>query len=226
MKFLGIIPARGGSKGIPNKNIKQILHKPLIAYTIEAGLNSKLHKIIVSSENTKIKSISKSYGAEIIDRPKWLAQDDTPTLPVLQHVIEQLTDVYNAVLILQPTSPLRTAQHINESIELFQNSDADSLVSVTKVPHNFTPDSLMKLEKGYLTDYIPSEKKTFRRQEKSIYYARNGAAIYITKTELLNTCILGGKILPYFMNKIESIDIDDMEDFRLVEAILKYNHAI
>ncbi|QKJ22269.1 cytidylyltransferase domain-containing protein [Poseidonibacter lekithochrous] len=217
MKFLGIIPARGGSKGIPKKNIKLLKGKPLIAYTIETALNSKLDKVIVSTDCEEIAEVSKNYGVEVMMRTDILAQDKTPTLPVLQDVVSKLDEEYDAIMTLQPTSPLRTENHINESIKLFEiNTSADSLVSVVEMPHNFSSEKLMKLEGMYLT----GNSNVKRRQEVEIMYARNGAAIYITKCEKLNEYIFGGKILPYFMSKINSFDIDDMEDWEIVEKLI------
>lgn len=217
MKILGIIPARGGSKGIPRKNIKLLNGKPLIVYTIEAALASNLDRVIVSTDCKEIAGISKEYGAEVMMRPSHLAEDKTPTLPVLQDVILKLNEKFDAVMTLQPTSPLRTVEDINKSIEIFSSDkDADSLVSVLEVPHNYMSEKLMSLHGKYLTG--SSEVK--RRQDISKMYARNGAAIYITKTEKLGEYIFGGKILPYFMSKINSFDIDDMEDWEIVERLI------
>ena len=217
MKILGIIPARGGSKGIPRKNIKLLNGKPLIAYTIEAALASNLDRVIVSTDCEEIAGISKEYGAEVIIRSFNLAEDTTPTLPVLQHVVSKLEVEFDAVMTLQPTSPLRTSKHINEAIELFESDkEVDSLVSVVEVPHNYMPEKLMSFDGKYLT----GNREVKRRQEISTMYARNGAAIYITKTEKLGEYIFGGKILPYFMSKINSFDIDDIEDWEIVERLI------
>lgn len=217
MKILGIIPARGGSKGIPKKNIKLLNGKPLIAYTIEAALTSNLYRVIVSTDCEEISNISKEYGAEVMMRPSHLAEDKTPTLPVLQDVILKLNEKFDAVMTLQPTSPLRTLEDINKSIEIFSSDkEADSLVSVVEVPHSYMPEKLMSLNGKYLT----GNSQVKRRQEVSTIYARNGAAIYITKTEKLSEYIFGGKILPYFMSKIKSFDIDDIEDWKIVERLI------
>ncbi len=219
MKTIGIIPARGGSKGIYKKNIKILFGKPLIFYTIEAALKSNLDRVIVSTDDPLIKEISINYGAEVIDRPADFANDDTPTLPVIQHAISKVDIIYNAFMVLQPTSPLRTYIHINEAIDLFENNeDADSLVSVVKVPHHFTPEKIMTYDGNFLKGNL----KIDRRQEVNSYYARNGAAIYLTRIERINQFIIGGNILPYFMNKLDSIDIDDDEDFRIAEMFLKF----
>jgi CMP-N,N'-diacetyllegionaminic acid synthase len=225
MRVLGIIPARGGSKGIPGKNKKDLLGKPLILYTIEAGLASSLSKIVVSTDDDQIAKLSDKAGVKVIVRPQKLAKDDTPTLLVLQHVVASMNEEFDAIMTLQPTSPLRTMQNINDAIHLFEaNHEADSLVSVVKVPHNFTPGSLMKKVDIWL-EYFIKEDQILRRQDKPILLARNGAAIYITRTIHLKNFLLGGKILPFEMSKLQSIDIDDMEDWILAEAILS-NHLI
>jgi CMP-N,N'-diacetyllegionaminic acid synthase len=221
MKTLGIIPARGGSKGIPKKNIKLLNGKPLIAYTLEAALNSTIDRIVVSTDCQEIAKVAKQFGVEVIIRPSELAKDSTPTLPVLQHIVENINETFDAVVTLQSTSPLRTAKHIDEAIELFKNDDkADSLVSVIEVPHSYMPEKIMDIKGKYLVGN--SEPK--RRQEVKKMYARNGAAIYITKVSRLDEYIFGGNILPYFMKKINSVDIDYIEDWEIVECLLKNRH--
>ena len=217
MKILGIIPARGGSKGIPKKNIKFLKDKPLIAYTIEASLASNLDRVVVSTDCEEIANISKEYGVEVMMRSSLLAENKTPTLPVLQDVVARLDEKFDTVMTLQPTSPLRTIEDINNSIEIF-NSDkeADSLVSVIEVPHSYMPEKLMSFNGKYLNGNIEVK----RRQEVSKMHARNGAAIYITRTEKLGEYIFGGNILPYFMSKVNSFDIDDMEDWEIVEKLI------
>jgi len=218
MKTIGIIPARGGSKGILNKNVKSLVGKPLIYYTIRAALDSNLDRVVVSTEDKQIKKTSLNYGVEVIDRPIELAQDSTPTLPVIQYTLQHLENSYDAVMILQPTSPLRNHRHINEAVSLFENDmKADSLVSVVKVPHNFSPDKVMTFDGNYLQGNLDIT----RRQQMKLYFARNGAAIYLTRFSKIHEYIFGGNILPYFMNKNESIDIDDDDDFALTELLMR-----
>lgn len=216
MKILGIIPARGGSKGISKKNIKPLNGKPLIAYTIEASLASKLDRLIVSTDCENIASVSKQYGSEVIMRPMHLAEDKTPMLPVLQDVIARLDEQFDAVMTLQPTSPLRSIININHAIDIYcGDKEADSLVSVVKVPHSYMPEKLMNLDGKYLT----GNNNVTRRQDMTTKYARNGAAIIITKTEKLSDYIFGGNILPYVMSKTNSIDIDDIDDWVIAEKL-------
>ena len=218
MKTLGIIPARGGSKSLPWKNIKNLAGKPLIAYSIEAALKSNLDRVIVSTDADRIAKVARDYDSEVIMRPPELARDDIPTLPVLQHVVANLGEKFDCVVTLQPTSPLRTAKHIDEALELFESDpEANSLVSIIHVPHNMNPYSIMELKDGYLTNYIEQDELLLRRQDKPEFYARNGAAIYITSILQIHKYVFGGKILPYFMDALESIDIDTEEDFLLAK---------
>ena len=217
MKALGVIPARGGSKGVPKKNIKLLNGKPLIAYTIEAAIASNLDRVVVTTDCKEIEKISKRYGAEVVMRSDDLSKDKTPTLPVIQDVVGKLQYGCDVVVTLQPTSPLRTYRHINEALNIFKNSgDVDSLVSVVKVPHNFMPEKLMKPN----GDYIVGSNNIKRRQELSVSYARNGAAIYITKISNINKYIFGGVVVPYHMSKMDSFDIDDIEDWKIVEKVM------
>lgn len=229
MKVLGLIPARGGSKGIPRKNIRTLAGKPLLVWTAEAALASRLDRVILSSDDPEIIEIATSCLVEVpFVRPEHLAGDDTPAIDVVLHAVQTLkeTDNYlpDAVMLLQPTSPLRTTSDIDRSLELFEkHPEATSLVSVVKVPHNMVPESLMKLEAdGYVKHLMFWDEKKNIRQEKPTYYARNGAAIYIIKTECLlkNNTLYGDRILSYEMPRERSIDVDDYFDFEICEFIL------
>lgn len=227
-KILAVIPARGGSKGILRKNIKNIAGKPLIQWTIDAALKSKyIDEIIVSTEDEEIAKISASLGVNVpFLRPKELAGDKSKTIDVINHLLNKLELEYNKyfdlILILQPTSPLRTSKHIDEAISFFlSDKSADSLVSCVKVPHIFHPESLMKLSSNnYLESYIVSNNPPFRRQDKSELYARNGAAIYLTRRDKISKFIFGGNLICFEMDEVDSIDIDTLEDFNMAENIL------
>lgn len=220
LKAVGIIPARGGSKGIPGKNKKEINGKPLIKYTLEAASRSRLHEIIVSTDDLDIKEIAVEMGIRVIERPSDISGDDASTHSVLLHAMKIIGRDFDIVMTLQPTSPLRTAKHIDEALMLFQeHPNADSLVSVVKVPHNYLPMSLMKQEGSWIRFY-DGQQTLVRRQDKPEFFARNGAAIYITRTDRLFDYIVGGNILPYEMSKIDSIDIDDNHDWHFAEILL------
>jgi N-acylneuraminate cytidylyltransferase len=217
MKILGVIPARGKSKDVKKKNIKLLNGKPLISYSITAALASKLDQVIVSTDCDKISKISKEFGVNVIKRAPHLAEDETPTLPVIRDVVSKLEKKFDAVMTLQPTSPLRTSEDINNCIDIFKkDKKADSLVSVVKVPHNYMPEKLMRLNNKYLTGSLKIE----RRQNMKSLYARNGAAIYITRVDRLNEYIFGGNILPYIMSEINSFDIDTLDDWEIIKRII------
>ncbi len=225
MRLLAVIPARGGSKGLPRKNVRLLAGLPLIAYSIRAGqAASSVDRLVVSTEDAEIAAVARDSGAEVVERPAALAQDDTPTRPVIEHTVELLAgDGYlpDAVLTLQPTSPLRTAQHIDEAAALFAAApSADSLVSCVRVPHIFHPNSVMRLTEDNTLEPYLGEPTLTRRQEKGTAYARNGAAIYITRTDRIKDFVFGGRLLPYEMLLEDSIDIDDEDDWRRAEARL------
>ena len=227
MKIMAIIPARGGSQGIKNKNIIEFNGKPLIFWTIKAALNSKyIDKIVVSTDSRKIKDVAEKNGIEVNKlRPKKFSTSKATTLSVLKYELElqkKLNYIPDLVIPLQPTSPLRNTEDIDGAISIFlKNKRADSLVSCVKIPHNFNPESLMIIKNGFLKDTEHS-KKIYQRQKKNKYYARNGAAIYISKREILSKNIIGGRILPFEMNHIKSIDIDEKIDLKIAELYLKY----
>ena len=229
-KVLAIIPARGGSKGIPRKNIVPLLGKPLFAYTAEAALKSKfINRAILSTDDERIKKIALKYGLEVpFIRPKNLSGDKVSGLQVIKHAVRTVykIDGYSpdTIIVLQPTSPLRKTKHIDEAIKIFHENNADSLVSVTKVDHKYNPYSVMKLNKdGTLQSFLDFDEKKNLRQLKPVFYARNGAAIYICTQKCLmeNNSLFGEKILPYYMEKNESIDIDDVLDLEIAEMLLK-----
>lgn len=234
MKIIGIIPARGGSKSIPRKNIKELCGKPLIAYTIEAVRDSGVFdRIILSTDDQEIADVAKRHGCEVpFMRPPELAQDTTPTLPVLQHAIQWLKENQHyypdAVMLLQPTAPLRQARHITEAIELFATSGADSVVSVVEIPGHFSPywaevirpDGWAELFMGQ-----PIRKRIPRRQEfPKKTYAHNGA-IYLFKTDFLfdptEPSLYGDRVKLYPMEEKYSVNIDSPEDWALAEFTIK-----
>ena len=229
MNILGLIPARGGSKAIPRKNIINLAGKPLLAYTCEAALSSqRLTRIILNTDDQEIAAVGRENGVEVpFLRPHHLAVDDALILPVLQHAIQWLaanqgfqTDV---LVLLQPTSPLRRAIHIDDAVDLLLGSGADTVVSVQEVPHQYNPVSLMQLDdQGYLKPFLEGEM-ILRRQDKPRFYARNGPAILALLRRTLDSGrLFGDKVLPYEMGPLESIDIDDQNDLTLVEALIQF----
>ena len=227
MNILAIIPARGNSKSIKNKNLIKINGKNLIDYTIESSKKSKkLTRIVVSSESKKILNHCKNK-VETITRPKNLSRDSSKTIDVVNHCINHLKKKENyipdLIVLLQPTSPFRNYKHIDNAINLFlKDKESNSLVSVQEVAHNFEPYSQMTINnKGYLINTLKQKKIKVRRQDKKITYARNGAAIYITNKIFNLKSLLYGNIQPFKMSLLSSIDIDTFEDLILCRLVSK-----
>lgn len=219
--FLAIIPARGGSKRLPRKNILDLCGKPLISYSIEAGLKSKyISKVIVSSDDNEILTISKEYGAETINRPEYLANDTATTFDALEHTINSL-EKYDYIVLLQPTSPLRNQKHIDEAIELLNEKDANAVISVCETEHSPLWCNTLDEELN-MSNFLPKEVLNKRSQDLPKYYRINGA-IYICKTEELlknKGFFLKEKVFAYIMDKKDSVDIDEEIDFKLAQFCL------
>ena len=220
-KILSIIPARGGSKGISRKNIIDLAGKPLIGWTLEASLASKfITKTVVSSDSDEILKIALQYTADIINRPSNLALDTTASEPVIKHVIETLkieNEEFDYVVLLQPTSPLRTTQDIDEAFELLFQSDATALISVYEIDNKILK-AFKKSHHGYIEGISNNYYPFMRRQDLPSTYMSNGA-IYIIKVDefLKNSSLLTNKSISYTMNEIKSLDIDTKEDLEKVE---------
>lgn len=219
---LAVIPARGGSKGLKNKNIKIIACKPLISWTIDAALKSKyIDKVIVSTDSKEIEKISKEYGASVpFLRPKELAKDDTSSIDVMLHAIEHFPE-YKIVIMLQPTSPLRDCSHIDQAFDFFFKSNMDSCVSVTK--DKKTPFwSFSMVNENNLVSLFPDKEMPSRRQEIISTYHLNGA-IYISSILNLKEkkSFITKKTFGYEMSEEVSIDIDDINEFNVASRLLK-----
>ena len=219
--FLAIIPARGGSKRLPRKNILNLCGKPLISWSIEAGLKSKyIDKVVVSSDDTEILNISNELKVQVIKRPNELASDTSTSFDVVQHAIDNL-ESYEYILLLQPTSPLRNENHIDKAIEILEEKNADAVISVCEMNHNplwsNTLDDSLSME-GFIGDNLLNK----RSQDLKKYYRLNGA-IYLCKTDKLlkeKSFFLKKNIFAYVMNSNNSIDIDRKEDFELASLYL------
>lgn len=205
-RILGIIPARGGSKRLPGKNIRPFLGKPLIARTIEAGMRSRyIDRLVVSTDDRKIAEVSRRYGADVpFMRPKRLATDKASSIDVILHAVSHLEkdgDEYEAVVLLQPTSPLRDSRDINNVIKMLFGKNADAVVSVC--PFEYTPGWNVVVSGG---DRL-----------------RVNGAVYAALTDTLKSkqSFYGTRTFAYKMPKSRSVDIDYIEDFNLAQAIAK-----
>jgi CMP-N-acetylneuraminic acid synthetase len=218
-KISALIPARGGSKRIPRKNIKLLKGKPLIVYTIYAALKSRyIDAVYVSTEDSEIKKISLSAGAKVLDRPSKLATDTAKSIDVTKHFVNEIDP--EVIVLLQPTSPLRNASHIDKAIEIFMDSGADTVFSVCR--RHIGPQWILEKEDGKLKFKFKNELNVTRTQDEKETYEFNGAIyIYDKKTVLeSDKFVMGKKIYPYIMGKAESIDIDEPEDWELAERLL------
>jgi CMP-N,N'-diacetyllegionaminic acid synthase len=229
MRVLAIIPARGGSKGIPRKNIRLLAGKPLLQYTAEAALSAEsLTRVILSTEDQETAEVGRKCGLEVpFLRPSELAQDDTPTLPVVQYtlrILEETGEKYDAVCLLQPTSPFRTAKSIDECIDLLVRVRADCVLTVLSVPQKYNPhwvyfenhDGFLELSTGEPTP-IP------RRQLLPPAFHREGS-IYVARRDVVmeKNSLYGERVAGYAVASPSSINLDSLEDWEEAERLLAH----
>jgi CMP-N-acetylneuraminic acid synthetase len=223
LQVFAIIPARGGSKGIPRKNVQSIAGKPLLAWTIIAAKKSmRFHHIVVSTEDREIATIAREWEAEVLERPIELASDTSPTYPLLEHFVDNLLPHQDAILVLlQPTSPLRTASHVEEALDLFINSRADCLISVYEPRH--TPcKAFIQDHGGFLHGLMSEEAPYQRRQDLPRAFQPNGAIFIFKARELIRQGrIPVTRVVPYIMPESDSLDVDTWDDLRQVEYLLE-----
>lgn len=226
-KILAIIPARSGSKGLKDKNIKELNGKPLIAYTIEAAKKSGVFEdIVVSTDSDYYAKIAVKYGAQVpYLRPKELSSDISKSSDVILHEIEKYEKygkIYDYFMLLQPTSPLRDETDIKNSVDLLINTEANSVVSVCECEHSHL--LTCKLDISNRLDGLLDKINNLRRQDMESYYRLNGA-IYISNVEYYKkySNFYKEKCTAYIMDKYKSIDIDDIYQFKFAELLLKSN---
>jgi CMP-N,N'-diacetyllegionaminic acid synthase len=220
MKVLGLIPARGGSKGIPRKNVRMIAGRPLIAWSIEAALRSRhLDRVVVSTEDESIADVARRSGADVpFLRPAELARDESNGVDPVLHAVATLPE-FDAVVLLQPTSPLRTSADIDGCVDLALSQDAASVVSVT--PSGAHPRWIYRIDPGLrLAPVLPGFDAS-RRQDLEPAYVLNGAVYFSRVARLLQErTLLGPDSLAYVMPEERSIDIDTALDWRIAEMLL------
>lgn len=226
-RILAVIPARGGSKGIPRKNIIDFCGKPLISYSIEGANKSKyIDYTLVSTDDSEIQKISINYGAKApFLRPEHLSNDRAKSIDVVIHAINYLknnNEFFDYVILLQPTSPLRTSYDIDDAIETIIQKNESSLVSVCEVDEN--PILMRTIEEDRLKPIISFNGDNLRRQELPKFYIFNGA-IYISKVSIIleDKTMVDEKSYAYIMDKNKSVDIDNLLDLKLAEYIMKEN---
>jgi len=239
VKVLGVITARGGSKSVPGKNLKRLGGKPLIAYTVDAARESGVFdRTIVSTEDAAIAQAARDLGCELpFVRPTSLSADETKHLDVMEHAVRTLRDqgyVADAVMILQPTSPLRRPQDIRASVDLLASSGADSVVSVSAVPAHFNPMRTLRLdERGLATLFVtgaPLRTRINRRQDMPDAWTMNGA-VYLFRSSVIlaaEPSLYGDSTAAYVMPDPYGISIDDLTDWEHAERTLAFlgsNHG-
>lgn len=229
MRILGLIPARGGSKGVPRKNSKLLRGKPLVSYSIETALACPaLDKVLVSTDDQAIAEMSVAAGAEVpFLRPAPLASDESPTIDTVLHALHFLAEQqehYDALCLLQPTVPFRDPADLAQAIRYFIETDADTLLSVREVPKTFHPNWIYTWNETQSSLQLASgaDQPTSRRQDLPPAYFRDGS-VYLTKTQtiLQNRTLYGSKIVPFQMQRSPQINIDTPADWQQAEA---YSH--
>jgi len=227
--FLAIIPARGGSKGLPKKNIKELCGKPLIAWSIEVGLKSKyLDEVMVTTDSQEIADISNQYGANVpFLRPDELASDTATSFDAIKHTIDyyknELNKEFDYIVLLEPTSPLREHSDIDKAIEILFDSSADVIVGICKTEDQNPAFLVTKDIENFIRGYENKDMKVLRRQDiKDVYFFEG--TIYISKTNILlsKKTFYHENTIGYVVSKYKSLEIDDMDDFIMVEAIMKH----
>jgi len=224
-EILAVIPARGGSKGLPGKNIKLIAGKPLIAWSIEAAKESRyVDEVIISTDSQEIADVAASWGGNVpFLRPAELATDEARGIDVILHAINWMrshTSRFSLVVVLQPTSPLRTSEDIDNAVELYFGKNANAIVSVCKAEHHPWWSNTLQ-EDGDMKNFLRPETQNTNRQDLPTYFRLNGA-LYLADINFLersNTFISEGTFA-YLMPQEKSVDIDTHTDFLLAEILL------
>jgi CMP-N-acetylneuraminic acid synthetase len=223
---LGVVPARGGSKGVPGKNSRLLAGRPLLEYTARAALDSGvLERIVLSTDSETIAECGRRCGLEVpFIRPAALAADDTPMLPVIEHALAELQREGwqpDIVVLLQPTSPLRRPEHIRAAVGMLQDTDADSVVTVVELARHLSPDYLMTIDDGKLKPFLAEGARITRRQDARTAYVRDGTVYACWRRTLERFhSIYGEDCRPLLVDAVDSLSIDSQADWDAAERIL------
>lgn len=223
---LGLVPARGGSKGVPGKNVRPLAGHTLLEYTARAARESGvLDRIILSTDASDIAEAGRRAGLEVpFVRPAALAADDTPMVPVIEHALAELARERwspEFVVLLQPTSPLRRPDHIREAVSMLRETGADSVVTVVEVPRHLSPDYVMRIEGGRLKPFLPDGARVTRRQDARAAYSRDGTVYAFRRSTIERTGgIYGEDCRPLFIDARDSLSIDSPADWDEAERLL------
>jgi len=227
MNVLGVIPARGGSKSVPRKNLTLIFGRPLIAFTIDAAKRSHyITHFVLSSEDDEIISIGRKYGAPVpFKRPAKLATDNAPTLPVVQHAVRELETqnrlTFSYVVLLQPTTPMRRPEDIDNAVEKLVNTEADSVISVCDVDAYHPARMRMIVDDQLIELPIKEPREMARRQDLPKIYIRNGAVYAVRRQVLMEQNSMIGQVSrPYIMPVERSVNIDSKLDLLLAQLLM------
>jgi CMP-N-acetylneuraminic acid synthetase len=235
MKVLGLITARGGSKGIPRKNLRALCGKPLLNYTCEAALAAKLDRVVLSTDDAEIREVGVNAGVEVpFLRPAELAAAEAGSFGVVEHALGWLNEhgwFADIVVLLQPTSPLRRSEHIDHTLSVLLQSGADAAVTIVKLPHNYSPFSIMQVGvDGILENWWQSrvDFDPLRRQDHPALVARNGPAVLAVRTEALRReqVLYCKRMVGVEMSLLDSIDIDGEPDLIMAEALLMRHRGL
>jgi CMP-N,N'-diacetyllegionaminic acid synthase len=226
MRVLGLVPARGGSKGVPGKNVRPLAGHTLLEYTAQAARESGvLDRVILSTDSPEIAEAGRRAGLEVpFMRPAALAADDTPMVPVIQHALTEVSRENwspDIVVLLQPTSPLRRPDHIRRAVDMLRDTGADSVVTVVEVPRHLSPDYVMRIEGGRLTPFLPDGARVTRRQDARPAYSRDGTVYAFRRSTIERTGgIYGEDCRPLLIDAGDSLSIDSPADWDEAERLL------
>jgi CMP-N,N'-diacetyllegionaminic acid synthase len=214
MKVLGLVPARGGSKGVPRKNVRELAGRPVLAWTVEAALASGLARVVVSTDDEEIATLARGLGAEVLARPAELAGDEVADLPVYRHALAALDEPFDAVAWLRPTAPLRTADDIRHAVALLDGADA--VRSVCQAEHN--PYWMGRVEGDRL---VPLFADLPPRRQLLPPVVRLNGAVDVARVSSVRDVLFGGDVRAYVMPAERSVELDTELDFLLAEALLR-----